>query len=162
MYVRLNVFRYLFSSYTVYLQANIIPYLGSVEFGHTSSQSESRGLKQRPDLCFIFTEEQPKSVVKVKLQVAEYRSALFIQDLNWQEFDEQASNLPNLEIAELHFYLPQNLAVVRALAEIIPHLSLLRNTNKLRATYQGRSPLYHDLNLDDLEGSLSTLGGISK
>ncbi len=108
-------------------------------------------------LEFTFTEEQPRSVVKLKLTVSRHSR---FRSVNWQEFDEQASGLRNLERAEI--YLSDRRMLDSVAVIIIPRLTLLRNANKLRATYQKWDDSELDLDINDLEGSLAALGGIKE
>ncbi len=125
---------------------------------------------QFSDLLFNFTEVQPKSVVRLELLFESYwnkdRLAGF-KPITWQEFDEQASSLRNLQTVELTFRGAQRLDCVRSVAsEIIPYLLRLRNANKLRAAYVENIPRLsarnHHLDINDLEGNLAALGGIKE
>ncbi len=75
---------------------------------------------EAPDLLVIFTEEQPKSVVRLQLGFFRSRKP---GPSKVSTGDEQASCLRNLEIAQLRFDYPQTLVFVHAVAEIISHLS---------------------------------------
>ncbi len=140
----------------------MISYLGGVDFDFTYARSKIRGLEVGPDLLVIFAEGQPKTVVNLKLQFYSDTYPVSIQNINWEAFDEQASHLPNLEIAEFSFRHLQPLGLVYSVAEIIPCLSRLRNANKFWATYQGSddSEQIYDLDINNLERSLAALDGI--
>ncbi len=139
----------------------MISYLGEMEFRRIPS-GINRCVLKAADLRLGLTEEQPKSVSKLTLHVSSKTNPLFVQHINWQKFDEQASRLRNLHIARFYFFGPQNLAVVRSLADIIPCLSRLRDATKLRATYEFPIRCIHVLDINNLEGSLAVLGGIKE
>ncbi|PSS31908.1 hypothetical protein PHLCEN_2v2315 [Hermanssonia centrifuga] len=117
---------------------------------------------QGPDLVLSFNNEQPKSLVKLRI-IFHGCVGASIQCINWQEFDEQASCLRNLGAAEFCFEKRQSLAFVRSMAEIIPRLTRLRNADKLRATYQERcGKPTSNVDINDLERNLVALGGIKQ